>query len=222
MHPQAPIFISDAVAWQSTMWGHLCKRHRIPPQCTLLVCSPLSMHACSRAPSAGSCTTLAVVGVCRAGTSPPGMPTIVVRRSGASRGPSAEGGTSAGRNPADGLRRRSSRPSRVSDDSALGLTRLPLSTPAHDLRASKSLADSQVTAWAASGRAPQPLATAISSGDEAAWTHANPNSKVCVLLPYMPTSLCIMYNVCIVSNSLHAHALLCHQVPSCGLANGSW
>ena len=59
---------------------------------------------------------------------------------------------------AKGLRRRSSRLSRVSDDSALGLTsQLPLSSRAHRLRGSKSFAEDQVSTAA------RLLATAVSA-----------------------------------------------------------
>ena len=86
-------------------------------------------------------------------SSPSGMPRIVVRRNSApSRKGSADGALSAGtgmrtstEGAGMGLRRRSSRISRVSDDSAVGLsTHLPTSTGGWNLRQSKSVAEDQV------------------------------------------------------------------------------
>ena len=85
--------------------------------------------------------------------SPSGMPRIVVKRNSyAGRPGSRDGSVAKGagarlssEGAIKGLRRRSSRPSRVSDDSALGLmSQLPVSSHGNALRGSKSFAEEQV------------------------------------------------------------------------------
>ena len=76
------------------------------------------------------------------------MPRIVVRRNSNQGGPDGARGSArvSAEGAAKGLRRRSSRLSRVSDDSAVGLTtQLPTSSRTRGLRGSKSFAESQVS-----------------------------------------------------------------------------